>query len=203
MYDSLSILRHDYKYHLNTIGELVNNGDIAGIKRYLSSVQAQLPDNDLGYYCKNSVINALIGSYAERCAKENIGLDVQIALPKTLLITNYDMCIILGNLLENAVEACRKLELFDSENHRNAGKISLAVKTQGAHLAVMVENSFSGEAATEDDKSHTDRIPLSTKKNGGFGLRSVRAVAARYDGHIHTEWNSDTFTAYVLLKMQV
>ena len=185
MYDTLHILRHDYKYHLNTVIELANNSDITEIKKYLSEVQAQLPDTDLRYYCKNSVINALLASFAERCENENINYNVQLAMPKTLSITNYDMCIIVGNLLENAMEAC---------GYIGGGKIELAIKSQGAHLAIMVKNSFSGEIVDENGQ------PVSAKKNGGFGLRSVRAVAARYNGHILTEWDKDTFTAYVMIR---
>ena len=103
------------------------------------------------------------------------------------------MCIILGNLLENAVEACQKTE---------GGKIELMTRTQGAHLAVMVKNSFNGTVAEENGQ------PVSTKKNSnghgyrrGYGLRSVGAIAARYGGNVFTEWDTGTFTAYVMLEM--
>lgn len=193
MYDALHILRHDYKYHLNIIGELVNNGDLAEIKRYLSDIQEKPPNDDLRQYCKNPVLNALIVSYAERCANAHIRYSVQLAIPETLIIMNYDMCIILGNLLENAVEACQELEGIAHSLNRDK-EIKLAIKTQGAHLAIMVRNSFSGEITAENGQ------PVSAKKNGGFGLRSVRAVATRYDGTMLTEWDNNTFTAYVMLR---
>jgi len=187
MYDTIGILRHDYKYHLNAVSELANSGDIDGIRASLADVQALMPEHDLRYYCSNSVINALLGSYAERCTKGNIRFDVQIAIPETLSIPNYDMCIVLGNLLENAVEACMKKE--------NGRRVELMIKTQGSHLAVIVRNSFGGVIIENGG------LPVSEKKDGGFGLRSIQAAAARYDGHILTEWDSDMFTAYVLLKM--
>jgi sensor histidine kinase regulating citrate/malate metabolism len=95
------------------------------------------------------------------------------------------MCIILGNLLENAVEACQKPD--------GGGKIELAVNTQGKLLAVMVKNNFSDVIMEENG------LLLSTKKNGGYGLRSVRAVAARYGGQVLTEWDDTAFCAYVLV----
>ncbi|MCL1910951.1 MAG: GHKL domain-containing protein [Leptospirales bacterium] len=189
MYDTLRILRHDHKYHLNAIIELASAGNIAEIKRYLLDLQTNLPDDGLRYYCKNSVINALLESYAERCADKNIAYDVRLAMPETLSVPNYDMCIILGNLLENAMKACRKLEPPASSN----AKIELQVKTQGTHLAVMVKNTFNGIVNEENGQ------PVSKKKDGGLGLRSVRTVAARYDGHTLFEWDNDTFTVYVML----
>lgn len=187
MYDTLAILRHDYKHHLNTISELVNTGDTNKIKKHLADAQVRLPENDLHYYCSNSVINALLASYADRCTRENIKYEVGLAMPKNLSIPNYDMCIILGNLLENAVEACIKKEC--------GRRVELSIKTQGSHLAVMVRNSYNGVLREVNGQ------PVSVKKDGGYGLRSIGAVSTRYDGHMLTEWDVDTFTAYVLLKM--
>ena len=147
----------------------------------------RLPENDLRYYCNNSVLNALLSNYAERCAGEHIRYDVQLAMPEALSIPDYDMCIILGNLLENAFDATSKKE--------RGRKVELSIKTQGVHLAVMVRNSYNGVVTEENG------FPVSAKKDGGFGLRSIQSVSARYDGHLLTEWDSDMFTAYVLLKM--
>ena len=97
------------------------------------------------------------------------------------------MCIVLGNLLENAVEATTKLN-----NDRGIG---LKINTQNDHLAVIVKNSFKEPITGNGD------FPVSSKKNGGLGLRSVQAVATRYGGDLMTEWEGRTFTAYVLLKL--
>jgi hypothetical protein len=206
MYDTLSILHNDYKYHLSTISELMNKMEIDEIKKYLSDAQAQLPDTDVQHYCSNSVINALLASYAKRCIKENIEFDVQLAMPEPLPITNYDICIILGNLLENAVEASQPEGNLSPDGLRRSvpvgaggklekGKIALVVKIQGSYLAVMASNNFSGVITAENGQ------PVSAKKNGGFGLRSIRAVTARYEGHTLFEWDAGIFTAYVMLKM--
>lgn len=192
MYDTLAILRHDYKYHLNTIGELVMNEDMEGIKKYLESVKAQAPENELQYYCSNSVINALLGSYAERCAKYNFEFTIRLDMPEALSVPNYEMCIVLGNLLENAFEACQKLKELKRER---LPCIELVVKKNETQLLIMVKNSFNGLITQSGDG------PASTKKDGGFGLKSVRAVAARYDGYLLTEWDSEAFTAYVAVQL--
>jgi hypothetical protein len=186
MYDALRMLRHDNKYHLTAISELAKAGDTDGIEKYLAGVSVQISDNELHYYCQNSVFNALLSSYAERCERLNIKYDVHLAMPETLSVPNYEMCIVLGNLLENAVEACEKL--------RRGRRIELSVKTQGELLAVMVANSFDGEVI------ETDGQLKRMKKNGGFGLRSIRAVTGRYGGHMLTKWDDETFTVYVMLS---
>jgi len=182
MYRKLSILRHDYKYHLKTINNLFNSGKLEEAKRYLDDIQKEVPENKLRHYCSNAVFNALLSSYAERCEKLNIKFKTNLDLPESISIPNYEISIILGNLLENAVEACEKL--------KHGGEIELDIKTQGSYLAIMAKNNFTGECTL-----------ISSKKNGGFGLQSVRAIAMRYEGHTLTEFEGDEFKIYVMLRM--
>ena len=185
--EKLRILRHDYKYHLSAIGELAAVGDNEGIGRYLSVMQAQLSENEIRDYCTNNVVNALLSSYAERCAKSGVKFDVVMSMPQRLTIPDYDLCIILGNLLENAMEACEQLAegMF----------IELLLKPLGEQLALMVRNSFNGMVINGGGR------PVSKKKDGGLGLKSIEVVTARYDGELTTEWDGDTFTAGVTVRL--
>ena len=185
--EKLRILRHDYKYHITVISELAASGDNEGIVRYLTGIQEQLSENELREYCANNVINALLSSYAERCSKSGLTFDVMISLPKKLTIPNYDLCIILGNLLENAMEGCVK--------STEGKKIELWVKPLGEQLAIMTRNSCDG--AITDDSGKL----VSAKENGGLGLKSLEAVAARYDGELTAEWDKDTFTTAVTVRL--
>ena len=187
MQEKLRILRHDYKYHIATIGELVASGDNDGINRYLTGMQEQFSESEIRDYCANSVINALVSGYAERCAGAGIEFDVVISMPERLVIPNYDLCIILGNLLENAMEACEKL----TEDKY----IELRLKPLGEQLALMVRNSYCGAIATNGGKI------VSAKEEGGLGLKSVEAVAARYDGELTTQWDTKTFTAGLTVSL--
>jgi sensor histidine kinase regulating citrate/malate metabolism len=179
-------MRHDNKYHFDTIRELLHSGDIAATEKYLNEIKTHFSDKPIPFYCTNYVINALLASYSERCAKLNVKFSIRIAMPDKVYVPNYEMCIIIGNLLENAVHACEKI--------KNNRKIEFEIKTQGSHVAVMVKNNFNGIIAAHDG------FPVSKKENGGLGLRSVQVVAARYNGKLMTEWDNEFFTAYVLLK---
>ena len=181
MYETLGVLRHDYKYHLSAVREMLHSGDTVEAEKYLAEAERQTPE--LRRYCTNPVINALLSNYAERFDKLDICFDNSLDMPETLNVSNYDMCIIFGNLLENAAEACLTLE--------SGRKIELAVEQNMMQLLIMVRNGFDGAITVVDGQ------PASAKTDGGFGLRSVRAVAARYGGHLLTKWDGDTFTAYV------
>ncbi|MDR2554428.1 MAG: ATP-binding protein, partial [Fibromonadaceae bacterium] len=186
MRETLSILRHDFKYHLKVIDELLQTGNIEKIELYLTEIREKMPEGELHYYCTDSVINALLANYAKNCEKFNIKYNAKIAFPKTLSVPRYDICIILGNLLENALEACKKLE--------NGGEIELAVKTNEQNLAIMVKNSYDGIVNEKSGEL------FSNKKDGGFGLRSVKSVAERYGGYISIERTESVFTIYVMVN---
>jgi len=186
MHETLGILRHDFKYHLRVIDELLQAGDTEKLGLYLLEVKNQMPESELHYYCADSVVNALLASYAKNCENLNIKYNAKIALPSQLAVPRYDICIILGNLLENALEACRKLG--------SGGEIDLAVKANGPNLAIWVKNSYDGVISEKNGEI------TSTKKDGGFGLRSVKTVVERYNGHISIERTGNVFAIYVMVN---
>jgi len=187
MHKTLRVLRHDFKYHLKAIDELLHTGNIEKTELYLTEIRKQMPEEELHYYCTDSVVNALLASYAKNCEQFNIKYNAKIALPQTFSVLRYDICIILGNLLENALEACKKLE--------NGGEIDLTMKTNGQYLTITVKNNFDGVVIEKNGEL------ASTKEDGGFGLRSVRAVAERYGGHISMERTENVFTIYVMVNV--
>jgi hypothetical protein len=188
MQDTLRILRHDVKYHVSAVREMLRSGNAAKLDAYLSDVESLVTENELPVFCKNAVVNALLASYAERCKKSDIHYSFEAALPEVMTIPNYEMCVVLGNLLENAVAACGKPE--------GGRRVNLNANFQNGQFAVVVENSFDGLILSGNGQ------PVSGKKEGGFGLRSVRAVTERYGGKLITEWDPDTFMAYAIMNVQ-
>ena len=186
-FDALQIARHDYKYHLNAARELLRRGEIEAGDEYLSGLQTKLEQTELPNFCLNAVINSLLSDYAQRCMESDIAFDASVSLPPEYPIPNYEMCIVLGNLLENAVEACQKL---------TANRIiMLIVKEQGeGQLAILVRNTFGSELIMDGEQF------VSTKKGGGIGLASVRAVVERYGEEFVTKAEAGWFSAMVLWK---
>jgi sensor histidine kinase regulating citrate/malate metabolism len=180
MHETLSTLRHDFKYYLEKIQELLQTSDKEKIELYLTEIRKQIPEDALLYYCTDYVINALLTSYAKNCKEFNIKYKVKIVLPNPFSVARYDICIILCNLLENALEACKKLE-SDRE-------IDLAIKTDGKRMAIRVKNSFNGVAGER-------------QKDGGLGLQNVRAITQHYDGHVFIKRTESVFTVDVMLNV--
>lgn len=187
IYGRLRVLRHDYKYHLNATRKMLQAGDAQGADAYLTGMEQKLSGYELQHFCTNHVINALVTDYAERCETLNIRFDVSMRMPEPLGIPDYDLCIILGNLLENAVNACEKLE-----GNRS---IKLETKRIQNQLLFMVKNSFNGRIRDKDG------MPQSQKKNGGFGLGSVREVIDEHGGDLTFSWDMEFFTVFVAVRL--
>jgi len=190
-YDILKVMRHDYKFHLNTTLDMLRRGETEKSDEYLRGLQNQLEENELLNYCDNPVINSLVADYARKCKKLNIDFNISIKIPPDFIIPNYEMCIVFGNLLENAVEACQKL--------KEERQIKLVVKPQGEQITIMVRNTFNGELVMEGEKF------ISTKENGsnpacGIGLESVTAVVGSFGEILHIKYDSKWFNVFVVWK---
>jgi len=186
-FDALRVMRHDYKFHLKTALDMLNKGDLEKSREYLSGLHEQFENKELPNFCGNVVINSLVSDYAGKCKKLNIDFNVLISMPADFAVMNYEMCIVLGNLLENAVEACQKI----TDNR----KIKLVLKPKGEQLMLMVRNTYDGEVVLEEDKF------ISTKRdNGGIGLESVKAVVGRFGEMFRINYDNEYFSVFVLWK---
>lgn len=186
----VSILQHDYKHQLNTVYGLLHAGEKAEAENLLAQFRQQFDDQTLPVFCENAVVNAQIAEFYLRCKNRGISFETEIHLPSSTGLDNYELCILIGNLLENAWDACTAPEI--------SGKkwITVNVKFTAVQIAVRVQNSFDGVV-----HCHSDGL-ISRKNGAGLGIKSINAVAARYGGNYLPDWNGNVFTAYVLLHIK-
>ena len=187
-FDALRVMRHDYKFHLKTALDMLKNGDLDKSREYLYGLHEQIENKELPNFCSNVVINSLVSDYARKCKEMNIDFNVSISIPPDFTVMNYEMCIVLGNLLENAVEACRKLE--------NKRQIKLVLKPKGKQLILMVRNTFNGEVVLDGDKF----VSTKSDDNTGIGLESVMAVVDHFGEMYRINYDSEFFSVFVLWK---
>ena len=182
--------RHDLRQHLAAVQSYIERDDKAGLAEYIDLYRAGLPVDTEEYFCANTVVNAVVSYYAARARNAGIGFSARVEYPKEAPVSNTDMTVLLGNLLENAVEACGR-EATEGQS------IQLLVKRRGSStLMVMVDNTC--RAAV----TFSDGIPLSSKREGmGIGVASVREIAARYGGAVQFKQENGVFHASVMLSI--
>ena len=188
--DEMRRVRHDLRQHLAVVQSYIDRDDKAGLADYIDLYKSQMPPDTRERYCRNDVVNAIICYYASLARDSGIEFEAGVDYPDDCPVSDTDITVLLGNLLENAVEACRQ----EAVERR---LITLRVKRRGSSsLLILVDNTCVTPVM------FANGMPLSSKKEGGgIGTASVSEIAARYGGTVQFEQNSEVFYASVLLQI--
>ena len=138
----------------------------------------------------NLVADAILNAKAEEAQRENISFTFRGAVPKDD-IAGEDICTIISNLLDNAIEACRKIETekwIEAEGMVKNGNYIFSV----TNVCAVAPKKHNGSIRTSKPDS----------KNHGFGLKNVKAVAEKYSGALTAGYENNTFCADVRLKLK-
>jgi len=192
LFEKLRIMRHDFKYHQNVLLDYMQRGETDKAIEYLKGQRAEALQHELMHFCSNQVINALLVWYAGRYEKHGIDYSFKIALPEKLPVSDYDMCIVIGNLLENALEA--SLQLADNR------KIDLDIILRKGQIALKIRNNFKPPMEKQKAAMGNDTNVSPTLSEGrGLGLRSVQIVTERYKGKLSIGRLGNAFIVTVLM----
>ena len=185
-------IRHDLRHHLATLTEFLGKNNASAALEYINQLSRIYDDSFLPSVCSNKSADALIAHYLKMAKRLNIATATELNLPDGLGIDELDLCVILGNCLENAIEACSKI------GGEESGCIDIKSEITKGHLLITITNSFNGLVLPRDG----DRL-LSTKKGAdhGMGLSSVKALAAKYAGHFDSSFDQRVFKVSVSLKL--
>ena len=180
--------RHDLRHHMTVIKSYIEAGEKEALNAYLREYERSWPEEADSFFCANHAVNSILQYYAVIAKSEGVAVDVRLDLPKDLDIGNTDLCIVFGNCVENAVEACRR---------GGADKfVRIRSKVVGETLVVTIDNSFDGIVKMDGD------MFLSRKcAGGGVGLSSVTAVARKYGGAARFEAKDGVFQAVIMLPL--
>ncbi len=189
MTEQLHILRHDYKHHILSVQRLMETGAGTEARDYLAKMNKNADESTFQEYCQSRVLNALLDRFDESCKNEEIKFTVKIVLPPANTIDDYELCVIIGNLLENALTACRRTVAGQQRY------IELLMHPQNQHYGIKVINSYDGILRCEG------KTLYSTKESGGLGINSIKSVAKHHNGDYIPEWDQQMFSALVVLEL--
>lgn len=182
--------KHDVRHHIAIMQEYLRDGNYASLKEYLDRYGMSLPDDSLVRFCENAAANAVLLYFAQQAKDNGIDYIVKTDIPSDIGIPETDISVMLGNLLENAVDACKEEKSDDK-------KIIVRAAVDSTSLCVTVDNTFSGAP-----KHTADGEFASTKHNGtGLGTRSVKSIAEHYGGVCRFETHDGMFQASVYCRI--
>lgn len=183
--------RHDLRHHLVTARGFLEKKDAVAAKEYLNRLCNACDDSSIPSVCRNQSADALICHYVTLAKQEDIAVVTNLDIPDDLGIDDIDLCVIIGNCLENSIEACRK------QNIAEARYIDINAKINKEYLVIKIENSFNGFVQQQNDAY------ISSKKGteSGIGIGSIKTLAAKYQGHCMISFDQQIFKVSVSLKL--
>lgn len=194
--EEIRILRHDVHHHYNQLSLLLNNDDYEGASHYLNQINNTALRTVPLSFCKNYMTDVLLRYYYAKAQEASIPFTIRAELPSQIGVPDEDLSIILGNMLENALEA--NLRIPESKRF-----MSLSIKLHSGSLMVKATNAFHGKLEKQNGKY------CSAKENGrtGIGISSIQAITEKYDGTVWIDTDESTegyvFTIRILLITSV
>ena len=180
--------RHDMRHHFHALQGLAAQGDLEGIIRYLDDAEGSVPAGDLGL-CRNTAVDGVAGYFLPPYREHGIPLTFEFDLPRELSVSEPDLCSVLSNLLENAMEASLK-----TAPERRQVKVSARLHSD--HMVLLsATNTYDGKVKEKDG------VFLSSKRPGeGIGLQAVRHTAEKNGGYCRFIYGDGVFCVNVILR---
>ena len=185
-------IRHDMKLHLMTARNYTANDKSVEATDYLSSLLGAIGKSEIYSDTGNIAFDSIINFKLRNAVEDNIKPEINVSIPPALNIEVSDIVTILGNLLDNALDAMANVE---------DKKIKLNIESTKGNLFIKIENTFDGMVRYSEGKEG-DKQYILTRKNGGehgYGLKNIRKSVEKYDGHIDISFTGNVFAVGILL----
>ena len=190
MYKQVRGWRHDYRNHIQNMKIQLAQGNYAELDSYLDSLADDLTTVDTVITTGNVMADAILNSKLSVAEKLNIKINVKANIPNNIPLSDVELCAVLGNLLDNAAEACAKLPESDRFMRIYIG----CLKNQ---LYMSVQNSAG------DVKKIAGRY-LSTKQSEGehgYGIFRIDRVAKKYGGYVNRQNEEGVFATEIMVPL--
>lgn len=181
--------RHDYHNHLQVMKAQLAGGQLDELTAYLDELEADLDRVDTYVKSGNLMVDAILNSKLSIAERDGVAVTCKARVPDELTVDDVDLCVILGNLLDNAIEACAALP----EGER---WLRVYVAARGSQLYASIQNS-----AVEDPSFNQRNYITEKRGNHGLGMKRVAAVVEKYEGFLNLANEPGVFAAEVSLPL--
>jgi two-component system, LytTR family, sensor histidine kinase AgrC len=188
MYRTMRGWRHDYRHHIQTLKAHMSQAEYTEVEKYLDMLDDDLTKVETVLRTGNRMADAILNSKLSLAKDRGITVKANASVPVEIGISELDLCVIIGNLLDNAIEAC-----MDLPQDRRLIRIYVVMK--GSHLYM----SFSNTAAGGKKPASGGRFRSWKGEGHGLGLPRVDAIVKRYSGYITRASEEGAFSTEVLL----
>ena len=228
LHESYDIYLHDMKHTMRTIAALSEEGNCEEIGRIIEKMETTLGSINENIICSHKILNALLAERKGHAADNGVALELEISEPLYLKeIDDLDLITLMGNLLDNAIEA----EAYSDKKRGILCNMHMA--SSARHVIIQVENSYSEKRRKNSDlttmqknmqentkeniqgnmdnrkinlQANIDNLQVKVKSIGlkhGVGLKSVNRIIKKYGGIIETNQREGRYSVKVILPAQI
>ena len=188
MYKQIRGWRHDYKNHIQTLQVLAADGNVEAIKQYLEMLNADLCTVDTVVKTGNAMADAILNSKISLARSRKINVNVSVDIPIKLKMSEIDLCVIIGNLFDNAIEACMQLP-----EEKRMIRVYMDMKNTQLYI------SFTNLTASKKLRKVSNRYFTTKGEGHGLGLVRIDQIIHRLDGYLSRNSEDGAFTTEILI----
>jgi len=181
-------IRHDLKNHMFSIRSLIESGDTKETVNYISKIMEDIGTRKDRSATGNTVIDSIINFKLQEAEQRGINTNLDLRIPEKLEIPSFDITIILGNLLDNAIKAASEVQ--DNKY------VNVKIKYDKGRLLIQADNPYIGVIQESDGNILTTN---EDRENHGIGLQSIKKVIHKYDGIMNIDHSYNVFSVSVLI----
>ena len=182
--------RHDYHNHLQSLKGYLSLNKVEQMKNYLNELETDLDSIDTLYHSGNLQLDSILNAKLAIAEKGQIRIHCDASIPPQLHVSDLDLCVILGNLLDNAIESCRKIKDPDERFIR----VYIGILKKQLYISIT-------NATSETVKQRTDHYFTTKRGDHGHGLKRVDQVVKKYDGYLNGQNEPGVFATEIVLPL--
>jgi len=170
MQQNAAAYRHDMRHHFALLQGMAAKGRVGEIQEYLRTARSDLDAITPRRFCENETVNLILSSFSAKAKYSEITLTIDAKLPETLAFSDTELCSLLSNALENAVQASKEIPEIEKRI------IRLRLFSKNSKLCIDIRNSCHREPEFHEG------LPVSREKGHGFGTRSMAYIIEKHGG---------------------
>ena len=193
IYQTMRAWRHDYHNHMQSIKALIEMDKMKELSEYLDNLEKDLDSIDIAIRTGNVGLDAILSSKVSIARKNLIDVNCTAKVPQDLTVSDVHLCAIVGNLMDNAIEACEKMKKDTPDAERF---IRVYIGLFKSQLYISVINS-----TKESKRRRVSELVTTKLGEHGFGLRRIDKIAEKYDGYVNRKNEPGVFATEVMLPL--
>ena len=196
--ESLRQMKHELTLHLNTINYMLEESKVNEVQDYIRKYLSVVDDSHHLPATGNTAIDCVVSTIIREAKSKGISIRTSIFIPKLFPLDDLSTCALLGNIFNNAIEAC--MEQKNSSSNSNKPFIEFSIKPIQNMMLIKIDNSYNGDYKLDDQNNF-----LSRKRNfsrPGLGLKRIKEIVEQFDGIIKIDAEDSIFELSIMFPLK-